>query len=261
MSVPTQSLDTTTSIPLVVVHSLGATVPPEIRDEVARLGLAEQFPQVVELTRELFGDFEIEISEDPEIPNCSYVSFEVRMRGTVEDCVQKNSEWIRRLPRCPRSAGHFAWGSKTSHELQRIRQSRRPAGQRHRRSGVPNFREPSLLRSLPCGRNDIDGSGSLFANGPESHQKIRFCLMECGEPSGLKAGEGLHLLRKQRNVADYDLQDAKNIRAQNALAQVQNARVILGLLAACRKEPVRTRFRAKVRDYAAHVLRLPVARS
>lgn len=105
----------------------------------------------------------------------------------------------------------------------------------------------------------LSEAGISLPIGPESHQKIRFCLMECGEPSGLQAGAGLHLLRKQRNVADYDLQDSKNVRAQNALAQVQNARVILDLLDACRKEPARTRFRAKVRDYAANVLRLAVS--
>lgn len=111
MSTTTHSLDTPSSLPLIPVGSLVVAIPVEIQDEVARLGLAEQFPQVVELTRELFGDFEIVISEDPEIPDCSYVSFEVRMRGTVEQSVQKNSEWIRRLPRCPTQApGAFCLG-------------------------------------------------------------------------------------------------------------------------------------------------------
>jgi hypothetical protein len=71
---------------------------------VAHLGLAEQFAEVIALTRELFGDFTIDISVDPEIYNCSYVTFVVRTEGTVEEMVRKESEWIRRLPRCPTQA-------------------------------------------------------------------------------------------------------------------------------------------------------------
>ena len=104
-------------------------------------------------------------------------------------------------------------------------------------------------------------AGILLPVGPESHHKVRLCLLECGEPAGFRAGSRLQTLRKQRNLADYDLRDTINQDEQNAKSQVQIARVILGLLDACRQEPTQTRFRAKVRDYAANVLRLPVAKS
>ena len=102
-------------------------------------------------------------------------------------------------------------------------------------------------------------AGISLPIGPESHHKVRLCLLECGERPGFQAGSELQTLRKQRNIADYDLRDSINQDEKNAQTQVQNARVILGLLDACRQEPARTRFRAKVRDYAANVLRLPIS--
>ena len=111
MSISSRSLDTSDPVSAVPI-ALPAqprdpavpAVPAEVYAEVARLGLAEQFPEVIELTRELFGDFTIEISVDPEIYNCSYVTFVVRTDGTVEEMVQKESAWIRRLPRWPTQA-------------------------------------------------------------------------------------------------------------------------------------------------------------
>jgi uncharacterized protein (UPF0332 family) len=104
-------------------------------------------------------------------------------------------------------------------------------------------------------------AGISLPVGPESHHKVRLCLLECGQPAGLQAGSQLQTLRKQRNIADYDLQDSINQEGKNAKSQVQIARLILGLLDACGQEPAWTRFRANVRDYAANVLRLPVAKS
>jgi hypothetical protein len=97
MSISSESLDISGLVPAVPLSGVSA----EVVAEVARLGLGEQFPAVIALTRELFGDFTIDISEDPEIYNCVYVSFEVIIHGTVEDCVQRTAEWHRRLPRLP----------------------------------------------------------------------------------------------------------------------------------------------------------------
>ena len=49
--------------------------------------------------------------------------------------------------------------------------------------------------------------GVALPIGPESHQKVRFCLMEAGDASSLYAGDMLQSLRQDRNVADYDLID------------------------------------------------------
>jgi hypothetical protein len=111
MTIPTQILDAAASGPVLPPQYSTPAIPREIMDRVARLGLAEQLPEVVELTREIFGDFEIVISEDPEIPNCSYVSFEVEVAGALEEVSEKRTSWHRRLPRWPTQApGAFCLG-------------------------------------------------------------------------------------------------------------------------------------------------------
>jgi len=103
-------------------------------------------------------------------------------------------------------------------------------------------------------------AGISLPLGPESHHKVRLCLLECGDAAGFQAGSQLQTLRKQRNIADYELRNSTNRDGRNAKSQVQTARVILRLLDACQQEPALTHFRAKVRDYAANVLRLPVSK-
>ena len=104
----------------------------------------------------------------------------------------------------------------------------------------------------------IRGMGVSLPIGPESHQKVRYCLMESGEAAGLQAGDSLQILRQDRNRQDYDL-DASAVfnKHHAALLRVNGARAVLGLLQNCRAEPVRSRFRVKLR-IAASVLRLPV---
>ena len=78
-------------------------VPAEVYAEVARLGLGEHFPAAVALTRELFGDFTIDISVD-------HVTFNVRSSGTLgPGFCKKEFEWVSRSP------GSF--GLKVSYSL------------------------------------------------------------------------------------------------------------------------------------------------
>jgi len=102
----TSSRPLATSIPAVAipVPPRDPAVPVEVYAEVARLGIGEQFPEVIALTRELFGDFTIDISVDPEIYNCNYVTFNVRAKDSCDRAFEKESEWIRRLPRWPTQA-------------------------------------------------------------------------------------------------------------------------------------------------------------
>ncbi len=66
---------------------------------VARVGLGEQFPLVLQLTRELFGeDFEINVEQDPEIGNWFDVVFTVQTSGTMEEVLESNTRWHRRVP-------------------------------------------------------------------------------------------------------------------------------------------------------------------
>jgi len=103
MSISSRSLDASASLPTIPIPS-----PPraEIIAEVARLGLGDHFPHVVELTRNLFGeDFEISIEQDPEISNWFDVVFTVRTSGTMEEILEKNTLWHRRLLHATTGAG------------------------------------------------------------------------------------------------------------------------------------------------------------
>jgi hypothetical protein len=83
-------------------------VPAEVYTEVVRLGIGSQLPEVIALTRELFGEFTIDISHDPEIFSWSYVTFNVRVADSSDKAFQKESEWIRRLPARRKPPPHFA---------------------------------------------------------------------------------------------------------------------------------------------------------
>jgi hypothetical protein len=104
MSTSSQSFEVEIPQAAVAMQPHASVVPAEVYAEVARLGIGEQLPAVIGLTREVFGDFAIDISDDAEIPNCSYVTFRVRSDEPLEEAFAKESEWIRRLPRCPTQA-------------------------------------------------------------------------------------------------------------------------------------------------------------
>ena len=104
----------------------------------------------------------------------------------------------------------------------------------------------------------IKEMGVALPVGPESHHKVRYCLMESGEPDGLAAGTSLQTLRKYRNVADYDLAASAEFNATKVRDCIGQARLIIDRLQRCREGGSGMRFRVKLRDYAANVLRLPV---
>ena len=103
MSIPLRSLDFSA---LALAMPIPPVVPAEVFAEVARLGLGEHFPLVVQLTRDLFGeDFEISVEQDPEIVNWFDVVFTVRTSGTMDEILDKNTLWHRRLPHATTDAG------------------------------------------------------------------------------------------------------------------------------------------------------------
>ena len=104
MSTSTDPLDTLVHTVAIALLRQDPAVPAEVYAEVARLGIDAQLPEVIALTRELFGHFTVDISVDPEIHDWSYVTFNVRVEDSCVDAFQKESEWIRRLPRCPTQA-------------------------------------------------------------------------------------------------------------------------------------------------------------
>jgi hypothetical protein len=95
----TRSADSATPVSVVATPHAPPVVSREVLAAVTRLGLAEQFPQVVELTRELFGTaFHISVEPDPEIANWTQVTITVTVRGTLDEVLDKDSQWHQRLP-------------------------------------------------------------------------------------------------------------------------------------------------------------------
>jgi hypothetical protein len=67
MSTSSHPLDTPIPAAALLVTPQDPAVPVEVYAEVARLGIGEQFSEVIALTREIFGDFTIDISEDRDL--------------------------------------------------------------------------------------------------------------------------------------------------------------------------------------------------
>jgi uncharacterized protein (UPF0332 family) len=104
----------------------------------------------------------------------------------------------------------------------------------------------------------IKEAGVSLPVGPESHQKVRFCLMESGEAAALQAGDSLQILRHDRNQTDYDMDKSERFNEKLSRQRIERARAIFDLLQQCRQDPASGRFRDRLRDYAANVLRLPI---
>ena len=52
-------------------------------------------------------------------------------------------------------------------------------------------------------------AGIQLPDSAEAHRKVQFCLSECQESVGQQAGERLELLRRRRNLADYNLRELR----------------------------------------------------
>ncbi len=84
---------------------------PAISDEVLasaeRLGVGRYLPEVISFTMEIFGSFsDVRVVPDPEIPDDVHIIFDVPVTGSVENLLDKDRCWSRRLhaaiPRAPR---------------------------------------------------------------------------------------------------------------------------------------------------------------
>jgi len=100
----TRATDATDS-PIVVPIHPAAVVSPEVRETAARLGVLQYLPQVVDLTREIFGSFSrVTVSADPELGDVN-IMFHVPAQGTIEEDLDKDQQWGRRMlaiiPRSP----------------------------------------------------------------------------------------------------------------------------------------------------------------
>ena len=100
----TRATDVTDS-PIVVPIHLAAVIPPEVHETAVRLGVLEYLPQVIDLTREIFGGFSrVTVSEDPEFGD-THIIFHVPAQPTIEEDLEKDEVWGKRMleiiPRSP----------------------------------------------------------------------------------------------------------------------------------------------------------------
>ena len=82
-----------------------AVIPPEVHETAARFGVLQYLPQVIDLTREIFGSFSpVTVSEDPEFGD-THILFHVPAQRTIEEDLDKDGQWGRRMleiiPRSP----------------------------------------------------------------------------------------------------------------------------------------------------------------
>ncbi len=101
-----QSADSIPAPSVIAVPSID-TIPAEVRETAARLGVAQYLQQVIDLTREIYGAFNnVSVSIDPEIPEDTHIVFRVPVNCSIEEALNMDLEWGRRLrriiPRCPR---------------------------------------------------------------------------------------------------------------------------------------------------------------
>jgi hypothetical protein len=78
-------------------------IPPDVRETAVRLGVSQYLPQVVDLTREIFGTFlRATVSEDPEFGD-THIIFHVPANCTadedrdIEEQLDKEDAWGSRM--------------------------------------------------------------------------------------------------------------------------------------------------------------------
>jgi hypothetical protein len=101
----TRSADATIPITVVGVQSTDA-IPQEVYETAERLGVLKYLPQVIDLTREVYGGFShVSISVDPDFGD-THIVFHVPVNCSIEEALALDVEWGRRfmriIPRCPR---------------------------------------------------------------------------------------------------------------------------------------------------------------
>jgi uncharacterized protein (UPF0332 family) len=96
--------------------------------------------------------------------------------------------------------------------------------------------------------------------GSDIHRKVRFCLANAGHPDAISIANNLDSLRRQRNLADYDLATGKftALHVRQVRTTLDIAIEIVDALQRCRTADTFSQFRQSVRGYAHDVLRLPL---
>src|SRR5688572_29044903 len=97
-------------------------------------------------------------------------------------------------------------------------------------------------------------AGVSLPTSADSHEKLVWCLESGGHEFAAKVAIRLGLLRRDRNIADYDLRDSRFRTGSNVRIQLDRARELMAELDACSAEPVRTQVCVSIREYAKTIL-------
>jgi hypothetical protein len=102
----TQSSLSHTSAAVVSIPTANS-IPVEVQETAERLGVSQYLPQVIELTREIYGGFaRTWVSVDPEFADGTQIVFDAPVACSIEEALAKDREWGQRLmkiiPRSPR---------------------------------------------------------------------------------------------------------------------------------------------------------------
>ena len=80
--------------PAVVVPPSNVPLPDDVLRTAERLGIRGQLPQVIAISRELFGDpITFRVADDPELENWTHIVVQAVPQGTVEDTVAREERW------------------------------------------------------------------------------------------------------------------------------------------------------------------------
>ena len=101
----TQSADSIPAASVIAVPA-GDVISDEVRETAARLGVLQYLPELIALTKEIYGGFtDITVSDDPEVGD-THIVFKVPVSCSIDEALDMDLEWGRRLrkiiPRCPR---------------------------------------------------------------------------------------------------------------------------------------------------------------
>jgi hypothetical protein len=73
-------------------------IPRDVLQTAERLGIASELPQVIAISRELFGDpIALHVAEDPELDQWTHIIVQAVPQGTVEETVAKEERWCDRM--------------------------------------------------------------------------------------------------------------------------------------------------------------------
>ncbi len=83
--------------PIVLPVRPAAVIPPDVLETAARLDVLKYLPQVIDLTREVFGSFSnVTVSDDPEFGD-THIIFHVPAQRTIEEDLEIDEVWGKRM--------------------------------------------------------------------------------------------------------------------------------------------------------------------